>query len=86
MEEANICGPRIKKVRLDKSVAQADLSAALEVDFGIHLSQSDISEIERQERSLRDYELDAISQILNVSPLYLLRNDLDAIPRGQEAG
>lgn len=76
LEDANICGPRIKSIRQSK-MTQADLSAALEVDYGIILSQSDISEIERQERSLRDYELDAISIILEVSPMFLLRNELD---------
>ncbi|WP_233501889.1 helix-turn-helix domain-containing protein [Acaryochloris thomasi] len=57
-------------------MTQAELSAALEVDYGIYLSQSDISEIERQERGLKDYELDAISTILDVSPMFLLRNEL----------
>ncbi|MGF1603661.1 MAG: XRE family transcriptional regulator [Thermosynechococcaceae cyanobacterium] len=57
-------------------MTQADLSAALDVDYGIILSQSDISEIERQERGLRDYELDAIATILEVSPMLLLRNEL----------
>ena len=76
MEKANISGPRIRKLR-QAMMTQGELSAALEVDFGINLSQSDISEIERQERSLRDYELDAIATVLGVSPLYLLRNELD---------
>lgn len=75
MEDANICGARIKAVRQLK-MTQADLSAALDVDYGIILSQSDISEIERQERGLRDYELDAIATILEVSPMLLLRNEL----------
>lgn len=54
-----------------------DLAAALHVDFGINIDQSDISEIERGVRSVKDFELDAIARILRVSPIWLLRGDLD---------
>jgi transcriptional regulator with XRE-family HTH domain len=56
-------------------MGQVDLSAALEVDFQIKLTQSDISEIERGVRGIKDYELDAIARIFNISPLWLLRGD-----------
>lgn len=51
---------------------QVDLSAALDVDFGIKLSQSDISEIERGDRGVKDYELRAIAAVLDVSADELL--------------
>lgn len=37
------------------------------VDYQIHLTQSDISEIERQQCSVKDYELNALARVLNVS-------------------
>jgi hypothetical protein len=41
----------------------------------VKLEQSDISEIERQVRSVRDYELDAIAQVLDIDPIWLLRGN-----------
>lgn len=52
---------------------QVELAVALEVDFEFKLDQSDISEIERQVRGVKDYELDAVSRLLRVSPEWLLR-------------
>lgn len=77
MTEINISGERIKTVRKAKKMGQVDLAAALELEFDITLTQSDISEIERQVRGVKDYELDAIARILQVSPLLLLRGDED---------
>ena len=75
MQQANICGPRIKQARETTSLSQVDLAAALAIDFDIHLDQSDISEIERGARGVKDYELDAIARILQISPLWLLRGE-----------
>jgi transcriptional regulator with XRE-family HTH domain len=75
MGEANISGPRIRQARERLGWQQNDLAAALEVDFNIKLDQSDISEIERQKRGVKDFELDAISRLLRVSPVWLLRGE-----------
>lgn len=75
MGEANISGPRIRQARERLGWQQSDLAAALEVDFNIKLDQSDISEIERQKRGVKDFELDAISRLLRVSPVWLLRGE-----------
>lgn len=75
MRFANISGQRIKEARERRGWDQVDLSAALEVDFDIKLEQSDISEIERQKRGVKDFELDAFSRLLRVSPEWLLRGD-----------
>ena len=77
MREANISGPRIRKAREQIGMDQSDLAAALELDFQIMLTQSDISEIERQKRGVKDFELDAIARLLDVSPQWLLRGDQD---------
>jgi transcriptional regulator with XRE-family HTH domain len=54
---------------------QIELAVALSVDYGLKLEQSDISEIERQVRSVKDFELEAIAQILDTDPVFLLRGD-----------
>ncbi|PSB34220.1 helix-turn-helix domain-containing protein [Chlorogloea sp. CCALA 695] len=74
-EKQNISGARIRQVRLQNNLDQVELAAALNVDYGIKLEQSDISEIERQVRSLKDYELEAISKVLDIDPIWLLRGD-----------
>ncbi|MDX2270481.1 MAG: helix-turn-helix transcriptional regulator [Cyanobacteriota bacterium] len=74
-DKQNISGARIRQVRLKNNLDQVELAAALNVDYGIKLEQSDISEIERQVRSLKDYELDAISKVLDIDPIWLLRGD-----------
>lgn len=74
-EKQNISGPRIRQVRLQHGLDQVELAAALNVDYGVKLEQSDVSEIERQVRSLKDYELDAISRVLDIDPIWLLRGD-----------
>jgi transcriptional regulator with XRE-family HTH domain len=74
-DKQNISGARIRQVRLKNNLDQVELAAALNVDYGIKLEQSDISEIERQVRSLKDYELDAISKVLDIDPIWLLRGN-----------
>ncbi|MEB3213330.1 MAG: helix-turn-helix transcriptional regulator [Leptolyngbyaceae bacterium] len=74
-DKQNISGARIRQIRLKNNLDQVELAAALNVDYGIKLEQSDISEIERQVRSLKDYELDAISKVLDIDPIWLLRGD-----------
>ena len=75
MGDANISGKRIKQARERMGWDQNELAAALQVDFQIKLEQSDISEIERQKRGIKDFELDAVSRLLGVSPEWLLRGD-----------
>ncbi len=75
MRAVNISGPRIKQARERMGWDQNELAAALQVDYQIKLDQSDISEIERQVRGLKDFELDAVSRLLGVSPEWLLRGD-----------
>ena len=71
----NISGKQIRKARKRLGLKQIDIAVALESDYGIRIDQSDISEIEREVRGLRDYELDAIARILNINPTSLLRSD-----------
>jgi transcriptional regulator with XRE-family HTH domain len=72
-KQQNISGSRIRQARLQHGLDQVELAAALNVDYGVKLEQSDISEIERQVRCVKDYELDAISKVLDIDPVWLLR-------------
>jgi transcriptional regulator with XRE-family HTH domain len=74
-KKQNISGLRIRQARLQNNLDQVELAAALNVDYGVKLEQSDISEIERQVRCVKDYELDAIAQVLDIDPIWLLRGD-----------
>lgn len=75
MSSANIIGSRVRAARERCGWDQVELAAALFVDFNIKLEQSDISEIERQVRGVKDYELNAIALALDVDPVWLLRGD-----------
>lgn len=75
MDVANICGQRIRQAREKLGWDQNELAAALQVDFRLKLDQSDISEIERRVRGVKDYELDAIARLLGVSLEWLLRGE-----------
>lgn len=75
MKIGNISGKRIKEARQKAKIDQVELAVALEFEFEIKITQSDISEIERGVRGVKDYELDCISRILDVSPLWLLRGE-----------
>ncbi|MEQ8754415.1 MAG: helix-turn-helix transcriptional regulator [Coleofasciculus sp. G1-WW12-02] len=74
-KKQNISGLRIRQVRLQRGLDQVELAAALNVDYWVKLEQSDISEIERQVRCVKDYELNAISEVLDINPVWLLRGD-----------
>lgn len=73
--QSNVCGERIRQVRVVKKMLQTELSAAMNVDFDIHTGQNTISEIENGQRFVRDVELMAMAEILDVNPLWLLYGD-----------
>ena len=75
MKKANICGKRVKLARVNQDMDQVELAAALSVDHEIEMAQTSISEIERGERGVRDFELIALAKILEVSAEWLLYGD-----------
>ena len=75
MHTGNVCGERIRQLRAVKRMLQTELSAAMHVDFDIQTGQNTISEIENGRRFVRDRELIAIAEILDVNPLWLLYGD-----------
>jgi len=64
---ANICGRKVKLYRKKLGMAQIDLSVALNVEHGLAMAQSDISEIERMVRGVKDFELKALAEVLQVA-------------------
>ena len=72
--KANICGDKIKSLREDINMKQIDLAAAMKVDHNIEIDQSDISEIERGVRGVKDYELKALAEIFEVTTDWLLND------------
>ena len=67
----NICGDRIHEARCRHRMTQSELAAQLQVR-GVLIERDSISRIEIGTRFVADYELMLISQILHVSPLWLL--------------
>lgn len=53
-------------------MAQIDLCAALSVEHQIEMTQNTLSNIERGARIIKDEELVAFAQILDVNPMWLL--------------
>jgi len=70
--KGNICGANVKALRKKMNMAQADLAAALNVDFGYQFVQSDISEIEQNYRGVKDHELKALAAVLETTADNLL--------------
>ena len=70
----NICGKRVKEARKKLGLSQDDLAARLQVS-GVIIERNSISRIESGARFGADYELLALSNILKVSPSYLLGLD-----------
>jgi len=72
MQKANICGLRVRSARESKGLDQTELSEILKSDYKLNLHQSDISEIERQVRGVRDFEIDLIAKALGVQVGWLI--------------
>ena len=67
----NICGERVRSARKKAGLSQIDLAAKLQVS-GVVIECNSISRIESGARFVADYELLALSNILGVTPAFLL--------------
>lgn len=72
--DRNICGERIGQRRKEINMKQVDLLKALQ-DRGLDFNASGLSKLEGQIRGINDYELLALSEILDVSVSWLLGID-----------
>lgn len=67
----NICGLRVKSARRAMGLSQERLAAKMQME-GITIERDSISRIEIGTRFVADYELMALSKILDVSVSWLL--------------
>ena len=67
-------GARVEAARKSQGIKQKELLAQLQVR-GVDLNASGLSKLEGQLRSVTDYELLALSDILNVSLRWLLTGE-----------
>ncbi len=79
-QKANICGDRIRQVRLKSGLKQVDLAVAMTEECDITMNQSDISDIERGTRSVKDFELVGFADILEESILWFVHRDKTDMP------
>ncbi len=69
--QGNRIGKRVQEARIKRELSQVELSAILEVDYHIVLSDGVIGHIENGRRTVRDKEIHALCKALGVSPNWL---------------
>lgn len=65
-EAQNIVGNNVRKYRLERNLSQQELSERLET-YAIYICRGSISRIEAHRRTVTDYELKALAEVLKVS-------------------
>lgn len=69
----NIISKQFKKIRLSKNLSYSDICNKLD-SIGISMSENDIKDIENNKREVKDYELIALSIILDIPLDYFIKN------------
>lgn len=64
-EAQNIIGDKLRQYRLERHMSQKDLAERLET-YAIYVCRGSISRIEHHERTVTDFELRAMAEILEV--------------------
>lgn len=65
VQHQNVVGDKVKRFRIEQNLSQKELSDRLET-YAIYICRGSISRIERHERTVTDYELRALSEVLKV--------------------
>lgn len=68
----NLCGPHLRRLRLEQHLTLVDIQATLELDYGIALDRTNLGRIENGERTITDIELAVLAHLLGVSLEQLL--------------
>ena len=63
-EAQNIIGDKLREYRLERHMSQKELAERLET-YAIYVCRGSISRIENHERTVTDFELRAMAEILN---------------------
>lgn len=66
MDERNIIGDNVRKIRKAQNLTQEELTAKLQLE-GLCLDRPMITRIELKQREVLDYELLCIAKVLKVS-------------------
>ena len=69
--DRNICGKKVEARRKEIGMKQKDLLTQLQIR-GVDLNASGLSKLEGQLRSVSDYEVVALAEVLNTSVSWLL--------------
>lgn len=76
----NVVGSKIRECRKDNNMSLVDLSNALML-LGIDIPKNSLQRLESGKRIIKEYELAAISKILNVSTDSLLQDFKDELEK-----
>ena len=71
----NLCGRRIKVARVEKGMNQLELATALSEDCDLRVDQNSVSQMEKGDRFIKDFELVALAEVLDKHPMWLLFGD-----------
>lgn len=79
-DNLNVISKNMKQLRIDKNISLSKLSNKLML-LGIDISRQSLYRIEKNQRSVRDYELSGIALSLGVSTDDLLTDFVDSITK-----
>lgn len=71
----NLCGKRVKLARVEKNMNQLELATALLEDCSLRVDQNSVSQMEKGDRFIKDFELVALAEVLDKHPMWLLFGD-----------
>ena len=77
-DNLNVISKNMKEIRTDKEISLSKLSDKLML-MGIDISKQSLHRIEKNERSVRDYEVSGIALALGVTTDELLKSFIDSI-------
>ena len=77
-DNLNVISKNMKEIRTDKEISLSKLSDKLML-MGIDISKQSLHRIEKNERSVRDYEVSGIALALGVTTDELLKSFFDSI-------
>lgn len=65
-EKLNVIGPKLREIRIKRNMSQCKLAQLVTEKSGKYRSTATICKIERQQRSVYDYEVQLFADVLNV--------------------
>ena len=72
----NAIGNKVKEYRIKNKMTQKELAERLQL-YGIDLNKNSLQKLERGDRVIKEYELAAFCEVLNVSADEILKGCID---------